>query len=76
MQFMQKKTFCKNSYHNGKIIIDHFETPPINNINLKKLQVECYIYNLSGEDRYLELNNNSMEMHCFENIDFSDIYKN
>ena len=30
-----KKTFYKNIYHNGKIIIDNFETLPINNINKK-----------------------------------------
>ena len=30
-----KKTFYKDSYHNGKIIIEYFETPPINNINEK-----------------------------------------
>ena len=32
---MEKKTFHKNIYHNEKIIIDHFETLPINNINKK-----------------------------------------
>ena len=71
-----KKTFYKNNYHNGKIIIDHFETTPINNINEKKLQVDCYVTNLSGKDKYLELNNNSMAINCFENYDFLDIYKN
>ena len=30
-----KKTFYKNIYHNGKIIIDNFETPSINNIDKK-----------------------------------------
>ena len=35
MLFMEKKSFYKNIYHNGKIIIDHFETTPINNINEK-----------------------------------------
>ena len=71
-----KKTFYKNIYHNGKIIIDHFETTPINNINEKKLQIDCYVINLSGEDRNLELYNNDMAINCFENYDFSDIYKN
>ena len=31
----KKKTFYKNSYHNGKIIIDNFEINHINNINEK-----------------------------------------
>ena len=40
------------------------------------MKVECHIINLSGEDRNLELNNNYMTIDCFENYDFSDIYKN
>ena len=47
-----------------------------NNINKIKLQIECYVTNLSGEDRNLELNNNYMTINCFENYDFPDIYEN
>ena len=32
------KTFYKNIYDNGKIIIDHVETTPINNINEKNYE--------------------------------------
>ena len=47
-----------------------------NNINKIKLQIDCYINNLSDEDRNLELNNNFTIINCYENYDFSDIYKN
>ena len=47
-----------------------------NNINKIKLQIDIFITNLSDEDKYLELNNNYMTINCFENYDFSDIYKN
>ena len=40
------------------------------------MQIDCYINNLSDEDRNLELNNNFTIINCYENYDFSDIYKN